>query len=131
MSRDPIRLPKIQFKLSETWIDDFEYQSLNAPSPTERELARRVTQQLKDARAAGEVISAPMDIDVLMPFQFLTGNEDLPENLPVIVLVNEMCASMCDIFAAVLQDNGLATIAGSRTTGAGGNVVMHIVLKNS
>ena len=130
LSRDPLDLPLIQFKTSETWIDQFETQSLSAPSDTEKELARRVHEDLVAARDAGDSISEPMPVDVLMPFQFLEGNADLPE-LKVVVLTNEMCVSMCDIFAGVLKDNDLATIIGKRTMGGGGNVVQHAQAPNS
>jgi C-terminal processing protease CtpA/Prc len=33
---------------------------------------------------------------------------------------------MCDIFTSSMKDNGLATVVGSKTMGAGGNVTTHI-----
>jgi C-terminal processing protease CtpA/Prc len=129
-SRTPLLLPKIQFKTSETWIDKFETDAFTAPSDAEKELARRIMVQLKADRDAGKTISDPMPVDVLMPFQFVEGNEDLPD-LQVALLVNEMCVSMCDIFAGVMQDNRAATIIGTRTMGGGGNVVQHFQAPNS
>ena len=42
-------------------------------------------------------------------------------NKPVLLLVDEMSASSADIFAALLQDNHIATLFGYRTMGAGGS----------
>ncbi len=130
LSRAPIALPQIQFKTSETWIDQFESQSMSGPSDTEKELARRVYEKLVAARDAGDVISEPMSVDVLMPFEFLDGNSSMPD-MKIALLTNEMCVSMCDIFAGVLKDNGLATLIGKRTMGGGGNVVQHAQAPNS
>ena len=49
----------------------------------------------------------------------------------IVLMVNEMCASMCDLFAAILQDNQMAKVVGARTMGAGGNVVTHHQAPNS
>jgi MYXO-CTERM domain-containing protein len=131
LSKTPIKFGKIQLKISETWINQYEDQSLNAPSPAEKALAKQVVDQLKADRDAGKAISDPIDVDRLMPFQFTTGNDKLPDGIKTVLLVNEMCASMCDIFAATLQDNKIATVVGSRTMGAGGNVVQHGQAPNS
>ena len=42
-----------------------------------------------------------------------------PENLPLVVLVDENTASAAEIFAAAMQDNDRATIVGARTFGKG------------
>jgi MYXO-CTERM domain-containing protein len=131
LSKKPLNLPQQQLKVSETWIDQFETQSLEAPSPAERSLAKDVADQLKADRAAGKSISSPFPADILLPFQLATGNDALPDGLKVVLMVNEMCASMCDIFASVVQDNHLATVMGTRTMGAGGNVVQHFSAPNS
>ena len=39
------------------------------------------------------------------------------------ILVDEMCASMCDIFSTLMQDHGLAKVIGKQSMGAGGNVI--------
>jgi len=48
-----------------------------------------------------------------------------------VLMVNEMCASMCDIFTGILQDNKLAKVFGMQTMGAGGNVTTHFQAPNS
>ena len=67
---------------------------------------------------------------LLSPFS-IQPNKDLKKPFKIALLVNEMCASMCDIFAGILQDNKMATIFGSRTMGAGGNVVSYNQAPNS
>jgi C-terminal processing protease CtpA/Prc len=121
-SNQKILLPDMQFALNETWLDEFENRAIAGPSDTEREIARRVFDVLKAEHARGARLSSRFNIEALAPYAF-PANLNLKKGFNVVLLVNEMCASMCDIFAATLQDNGLATVVGDRTMGAGGNVV--------
>ena len=129
-----IAMPEVQFKISETWLREFRKASLpgafGSGSSAEREVASRVFERLATEYAAGKSISDPMPVHVLMPFD-LKPNLNLKKKFKVVLLVNEMCASMCDIFSGIMQDNNLAEVMGSRTMGAGGNVVAHFYAPNS
>ncbi len=130
LSSEKVEMPAIQFRNSQSWINQFESQSLEAPSDAERELARRVFTQLVEEDKKGMRLSSPVNADILIPFE-LQPNENVRSKLNIVLMVNEMCASMCDIFAAILQDNQMARVIGSRTMGAGGNVVTHYESPNS
>lgn len=130
LSPRKIEMPKIQFRLSDSWLDQFETESLNGASDSEREYSRRLLAELLVQKKAGSRLSMPYSSEVLAPFT-IRENKDLEQNFKVVLLVNEMCASMCDIFAGILQDNKMARIVGSRTMGAGGNVVSHNQTPNS
>ncbi len=130
LSNEKVEMPAIQFRTSQSWIDQFETESLGAPSDAERELARRMVAQLTDEAKQGKRLSSPVNADVLVPFE-LQPNEELHEKMNIVLMVNEMCASMCDLFAAILQDNQMAKVVGARTMGAGGNVVTHHQAPNS
>ncbi len=130
LSNQRIVAPQMQFKLSETWLDDFQTNSLNGSSDSEKEIARRVFVGLTKDKEANLPLSRPWDYESLTPFS-LTPNADLDENFHITLLTNEMCASMCDIFTATLVDNKMADTVGSRTMGAGGNVVAHRDAPNS
>ncbi len=123
-------MPEIQFKVSETWMDQFETSSLQGKSDAEREIARRVFEDLKGFNAQGKPLSDKYNVENLFPYA-LAEHPKLKENLNIYLLVDEMCASMCDIFTATLKDNRMATVVGQRTMGAGGNVVMHRDAPNS
>lgn len=129
-STEKIKVPKMQFALSETWLDEFETQSLKGPSDSDRELYRRVFKQLLSEKESGKRLSSPISTEALYPFA-ISAHTDLKGKFNVHLLVNEMCASMCDIFSAVMKDNNMATVVGTRTMGAGGNVVMHFEAPNS
>jgi C-terminal processing protease CtpA/Prc len=130
LSPEKVEMPGIQFRNSQSWMNQFEDLSLKGPSDAERELARRVHQQLVEEDRKGMRLSTAVNADILIPFE-LQPNEDMGEKLNIVLMVNEMCASMCDIFTAILQDNHLAKVIGSRTMGAGGNVVTHYQAPNS
>jgi C-terminal processing protease CtpA/Prc len=123
-SEKALVLPEIQMKLSETWIDEFESKSLSGPSDAHKELARRVFEGLLQDKDKNLPLSRKWGMEALLPFTF-EPNADLNSGLNVYLLVNEMCASMCDIFSAIFKDNRLGTIIGAKTMGAGGNVVLH------
>lgn len=130
LSKDRIAMPEMQFKVSNSWLDEFENQSLNGQGDAEREVARRVFEGLKQDLAAGKALSSRFSAESLFPFQ-MNPDPELVDQMKVVLLVNEMCASMCDIFSAVLKDNDRARVVGSRTMGAGGNVVSHFEAPNS
>jgi C-terminal processing protease CtpA/Prc len=130
LSASRVPLPGIQFRVSDSWLDQFQTSSMQGASDSEREISRRVYSDLQAARLRGDRLTPVMASDVLTPFA-LTPNEDVKTKLQVALLVNEMCASMCDIFSATLQDAGLATVVGTNSMGAGGNVVGYNQAPNS
>jgi C-terminal processing protease CtpA/Prc len=130
LSSTRIEMPKMQFRLSDSWLDQFESESMSASNDAEREISRRTLEDFESQRRAGLRLSAPMSAEVLAPFS-ISPNASLEGGFKIVLLVNEMCASMCDIFAATLQDNGMASVMGQRTMGAGGNVVNHNQAPNS
>jgi hypothetical protein len=129
-SNHRIALPNLQFKVSDTWLDEFEKKSITNDSDSEKEIARRVYESLAKEQSQKIPLSQKWDIESLFPFAF-EPNTDLTEDFQTVLLVNEMCASMCDIFSGVMKDNKLATLVGSKTMGAGGNVVVHREAPNS
>ncbi len=135
MSSKKIDLPTIQLKINETWLDNFEQKSLSAPSDSEKEIARRTFQTLLDRSQKSRILSQDLPVTALFPLQVHANTElkvkDKVYPFDFLLLVNEMCASMCDIFTAMIQDNNLGTIMGSKTMGAGGNVTSHMQAPNS
>lgn len=130
MTNQPLKVPGIQFKTSDSWMDEFESASNTAQSDVHREIARRVLVSMEDSKKKGDRLSQSFPVTVLAPYSF-APNYNLKKPFKVALLVNEMCASMCDIFTAILKDNGLATVVGTRTMGAGGNVVNYNQAPNS
>lgn len=130
LSPKKVDVPQIQLKVSETWLENFESASLQGASDAEREVARRVHSKLLQDYQLGKKLSEPMSTEILMPFEMIP-NGKLKKRFNIILLTNEMCASMCDIFSAMLQDNQLAKTLGTKTMGAGGNVVNHFQAPNS
>ncbi len=133
LSKNKVIQPNIQFGTNEGWIDSLEDWADNAPSDAEKEMAKRLLTEVMSSEAQGLRItpkSTAYNLEVLMPWQ-LKVNDSITKDFNIVLLVNEMCASSCDIFAGVLQDNKMATIVGQRTMGAGGNVVSYWQAPNS
>ena len=124
LSSQKVMMPEMQFRLSNSWVTTFETEASeeSTTTPTERTMNGKVFEKLLEDRAAGLRLSRKFSTETLMSFPEDT-NKELKEKLNIVLLVNEMCASMCDIFTAVLKDNQMATVVGTRTMGAGGNVV--------
>ena len=125
--------PKLQIGLNEGWIDSIEDAASSAPSDGEKVLYQRLLNDMLAYKAQGLRITpkaSAYPVNVLTPF-LLKPHKELKKDFNVVLLVNEMCASACDIFAGVLQDNKMATIVGSRTMGAGGNVVSYSQAPNT
>ncbi len=130
-----IELAKIQYALNENWIDNFHSSSLNAAGDFEKEIARRTYVELNDQRDQGLKLSKPYSLHSLYPFKIVENTElmidDKPWEFEVVLVTNELCASMCDIFTAMFSDNKLGKFIGTQTMGAGGNVTTHIQAPNS
>jgi C-terminal processing protease CtpA/Prc len=125
LSNKPVVMPKMQIGLNEGWIDSIEGAVAEAPSDAEKALYARLLNEMLAYKAQGLRITpkeSAYPVDTITPF-YIKPNKQLKKDFNIVLLVNEMCASACDIFAGVLQDNKMATLVGSRTMGAGGNVV--------
>ena len=133
LSNKKIVQPSIQIGTNEGWIDSLEDWADGAASDAEKELAKRLYNEVLSSDAQGLKITpkaTAYNLEVMAPWK-MKGNTELTKEFNVVLLVNEMCASSCDIFAGVLQDNKLATLVGQRTMGAGGNVVSYMQAPNS
>jgi hypothetical protein len=79
LSNKQIEMPKMQVRLSDTWLDQFEAETLKADSDAEAEDARRTLNTLRDQQAAGQRLSTPLAADdLLAPFQ-IQPNDDLDQ----------------------------------------------------
>ena len=117
--------PALQIGLNEGWIDSIEDASFSAPSDGEKVLYQRLLKEMLAYKAQGLRITpkeSAYSLNVLVPWA-IKPHKELKKDFNIVLLVNEMCASACDIFAGVLQDNKMATLVGERSMGAGGNVV--------
>lgn len=130
LSSTKVVMPKMQFALSDTWMRQFQTMSVDGASDADKTLASRVVTQFDADLAKGSRLSSPLSAETLIPYA-LTPNTRLRKPLNTVLMVNEMCASMCDIFSAILQDNNMAKVLGAQTMGAGGNVVAHFQAPNS
>lgn len=133
LSNKKVVQPSIQIGTNEGWIDSLEDAADNAASDAEKEMSKRLLGEVMSAEAQGLSLtpkSTAYSLETLMPWS-LKPNTTLVEDFNIVLLVNEMCASSCDIFAGVLQDNKMATLVGQRTMGAGGNVVNYWQAPNS
>lgn len=127
-----LQYPSMQFGLNDNWVNGFRGDAISAPSDATRTRAARISKMLKEDLGKGLRISRQISATELDIFELtgdksncLTGGKCLDPSVKLVLLVNEMCASMCDIFASTFSDNKLGTIIGSQTMGAGGNVVLH------
>lgn len=123
-------LPEIQFKVSDEWMDRFESTSRNGLSDSEQEVARRILVGLEQDKGKGMDLSRRWTSESVAPFR-MSPNAELTEPIHTTLLVDETCASMCDIFAALIKDNHLGTLVGTKTMGAGGGVEMTLEAPHS
>ncbi|MBS1957843.1 MAG: PDZ domain-containing protein [Bdellovibrionales bacterium] len=130
LSPTKIDQPMMQFRLSDTWLDEFDTNARTGNDEATKEYSRRMLVELTAQKQGGQRLSKPYSAETLYRYQ-IEANTDIDNAFRVKLLTNEMCASMCDMFAGIIQDNKLGQIVGTRTMGAGGNVVNHQQAPNS
>ncbi len=120
-----LQYPQIQVRLNNNWVNSFKSQAAFSESDYQKAIASRVVEQMTEDQEAGKILSRPISVTVMDPFFLQNPNVGLPDDVKVTLLVNEMCVSMCDIFASVFQNNQMGIVIGQRTMGGGGNVAQH------
>lgn len=121
----PLKLPSLQVRLNNNWMNSFRTQAAFAEDDYAKTIAARVVRDLEEDKRDGKSLSRPLSIQVLDPFFLQNPTYGLEDDVKIALIVNELCVSMCDIFASVFQDNEMGTIIGQRTMGGGGNVTQH------
>lgn len=107
-------------RLTEEWMSQFRFLSQSEYIPVSRRAGyKSVYETLQLDASRGQAYSTPVSIT---GSNYLSG-VDKPWAGPTFLLVDEMCASMCDIFATHMQDLKVAKVIGKQTMGAGGNVI--------
>ena len=125
LRRKPLDFPSMQLRLNNNWMNSFKTQATFGADDYSKAIARRVVEDMEEDIAAGKSLSRPISVTVLDPFFLQNPGYGLSDDVKIALMVNEMCVSMCDIFASVMQDNNMGLIVGQRTMGGGGNVVQH------
>ncbi|MBN8555553.1 MAG: hypothetical protein J0L93_08925 [Deltaproteobacteria bacterium] len=113
---------KASIRINEEWSGTFKEVSelKSAWLPLElKEAYGDIWNILQKDISEGKLYSSPISF---MGVSELTGVSN-PWKGRTFVLVDEMCASMCDIFATYMQDTNAAKVIGARSMGAGGNVI--------
>jgi C-terminal processing protease CtpA/Prc len=118
--KSSFELNKASLRLNEEWVGDMRYAANSEYVPVAvRDAYAQTVKTLEADIAANKKLSSPVSI---MGLNAAPGVETAWEG-KTYVIVDEMCASMCDIFSTLMQDHKRATILGKQSMGAGGNVI--------
>lgn len=120
----------VAFELRPYWSRVMSFYSLMVNAKTSNAAPEVVARYetlynvMLDANRKGLRLTEPVSLCtssiVRAPYRDRDGNF-LGYTRPVMLLVDEFTVSGAEAFAAMLQDNGRATLYGTRTNGAGGN----------
>ena len=119
-STNSLRINETRVRLNEEWVGKFNAlaHNQNLPLTTQHGFQQQLD-ILKEDVNREQRMSSPISI---FGEKYVTGTRNAWQG-QTYVLVDEMCASMCDIFATLMQDHKKAKIIGQRSMGAGGNVI--------
>ena len=127
-----LKLPSLEVALNSNWLNGFRSEAAFGSTDAERAWASRIVSRLKKDIEEGRRLSRPIPTQALDPYSFINSKRGcadaglcLKPNVTIALMINEFCASMCDIYASIFKDNNLGQIVGSQSMGAGGNVTMH------
>jgi hypothetical protein len=134
LSEKNLNYPSIQLSLNDQWLNSFKADFYSGPNDASREMAGRVYRKLSEDVKNNQRLSRKISLTELDVFPLtadktgcLARGECLSSKVKLTFLINEMCASTCDIVASMVRDNALGTLIGSQSMGAGGNVVVHMM----
>lgn len=130
-----IKMPTMKYMLNDSWMDQYETASRENVNDAARVIVERAYMDMMANFEKGDRLSEEMSVESLYPF-VMESNSDLtvlkkPFEFEYVLAINEMCASMCDIFSSIVKENKLAKFVGQQAMGAGGNVVQHYFAPNS
>ncbi len=122
---EPIDSIRVQIKPKRTWAVEFEEALEWTSDENDRAILLDTIEKIRDGLAKGTPLTEPAPIcfggGTIKPARE-TGLASATYTKPILILVDEFSASAAEMFPALLQDAGRATVFGSRTMGAGGSV---------
>jgi hypothetical protein len=114
-----------------TWLDvmsaqqDLDYATANGATDSEIAELTQILQALKDAFNQNRGMTQPLPLcgpTRNIPSYLDRTGKTIAYSKPIMILTDEFTASAAELFAAIMQDTGRATLYGMRTDGAGGAV---------
>jgi C-terminal processing protease CtpA/Prc len=118
--KSTFEINKASVRLNEEWVGELRSAVHDDSLPIAVRESYAETMKTLDADiASNKRLSSP--ISIMGPSR--ASGVEKPWEGKTYVIVDEMCASMCDIFSTLMQDHKRATILGKQSMGAGGNVI--------
>jgi len=87
--------------------------------------------EITDSITQKRFLTRPVNLNLTGSYGVIQPNSMVRYTKPVLLLINEFDFSGGDAFPAIMKDNGRATLFGTQTSGAGGNVAEYGPLTNS
>ncbi len=126
-AREPIEKMLFRIRANRNWLVIFEsYLPHVEPGSEDERLVNDIVSGIRRAMMTGKPLTDPFPLcsgGLTVDAARDEKGETYLYTKPILLLINELDASAADVFPAVMQDAGRAVLMGSRTMGAGGNVV--------
>jgi hypothetical protein len=133
----PVRTAVGALHADTLWVQEFLAAARTAKVAADRATFTARAQAVQDALDAGDFLTPPVPFTGVSLHKDFLGKNVLDPNTnanwtkPVLLLTDELSFSACDMFPAVLRQNGIAESFGERTGGGGGNVELVKTLQSS
>lgn len=121
----------------DNFLDNVQAQLAASSKPSESQAnsllarAKFLSEEMRTAISEKQFLTRPVSLNSSGDFGIIQPDKTANYEKPILLLINEFDASSADMFPAIMKQNGRATLFGTTTMGAGGNVAYYGPLAHS